>query len=247
MADLLELSGDVLTAPQRWHLAEIEVAMLWPDSKEARESALRSIGVEVGRDHIFAMEAEDLRHYAAIASSTRPLADIETEARFTQGAVVGLLLHSFVSCEGKKSLGEIRAGVCAALRGTKQLTPKTIENAFWPRFLSVSHLWAAFVGHAQETGDRTFPCRRAKLLEFLAISEFYRESGERLRAHKSPRAALLPGETILLPAAIKAALPSVEIRFEPAVRSSPISLGKGQPLTNVIIDQSLPGMAWDFR
>jgi len=76
----------------------------------------------------------------------------------------------------------------------------------------VSPLWVAHKHMIDFYSEREFPCRFDRLAEFLAIAEFFRAEGQKLKTKQSPTPTILPPtETYRLPGDLKLPPVSIEI------------------------------------
>lgn len=125
----------------------------------------------------------------------------ESQKALYHGIATGLTLAGVLH---RRDTGHPRAQVGAVMElvakrlagvGDFKLTVKTMNNAVWPRYRSVAHLWAAYVQAALVNRDPIFPCRLDRLADFLHVAEWFRAEGEGWRPKQSDRPVLDTAES----------------------------------------------------
>jgi hypothetical protein len=210
-------------------LAYIEGVMLWPDDPEKRQHALKAAGLETVGAMIAnhageSIMAADLVSLWADARATRPLADIQEEARkaFVHGFAAGLVLCEVIGRRDRKhpraQLGDTQRAVGKMFSGAGgyPMSQKTIEMTIWPQFRKVAPLWASVVygnqARGEGPGETRFPCRLGEIEHFFAVAEWYRKAGEQCRTKGATRQLLLAAETWRVPAGTAHMLPCPEMQ-----------------------------------
>jgi hypothetical protein len=173
--------------------ALLEATMLWPDNPERRErflwaihaSTVRGSIIDYGKkhDHI-RISTADLAEISRTLTGAPLLSEVIREAqrdRF-RGEVAGTMLLELLARKHNGSrnirLGSVKDLSIKTLNGFEafKLTLWDINNEIWPRYRTVSHLWAA-----KASIEMTAEGRRPYLLDdFLKIAEHFRVDGENL-------------------------------------------------------------------
>jgi hypothetical protein len=211
----LPLDPDIATNPNRIHLAVIESWMLFPDDEAARLDAYKAgviqFGHEIKRE---LLPPEILRELFDLSADAKPLRQLHGTilGPYQNGLMAGNTL--IAALRGKAAdgsplkLGQIHdmlAQQFAKRRGNNS----SFVHDIWKRYRSVAHLWAAHIQIAEleplsEADSRSFPCQTTDVIEFLWLSEQWREQGERTKtAPRSPKTILTPGEAVRVPEAMK--------------------------------------------
>jgi hypothetical protein len=216
---ILELSGDSLEEMTQLDVLAVEALMLWPDDPVARNDALTTTTNEFANRHLPILPPDLLRSLFSTAHEAIPLKTIRqlAEGPFLHGCIAGIILAHTVNevainaKSEKASIGWIIKKLSKSIYPKWRLMPKTIENAVWPKFRSVSHFWAAYVTAAYSKSGSPFPCRVDTLTDFLAKADAYRAVGETTRTRRSPRILLMPGECVGIPPNLR--LPKISFPF----------------------------------
>ena len=89
------------------------------------------------------------------------------------------------------------------------ISRSTLVNTILPRFRPVAHLWAAHTYEGMHGSDREFPCALARVPEFLAMAEFFREHALAMKFPQRRDALMREDEAWALPPGLP--LPRYEI------------------------------------
>ncbi len=221
---VLDLTPGCLEANNRADIHYLEALMLWPPDRPengaARRRWMNAAMVRHHADHLHELSEGDVREVLQIAADTIPIGELRSIAteRMQQGVVAGAILRESIQAaafaNGTVNKGKVQTSFVERTRALRRkfevrLENKTIDNALWPQYRSVAHLWAAY-SVLVETGRNAFPCALRDLAEFLAWAKEFQIQGEAATTKQGP--LLRPGETVGIPDHI--VLPSVEIKFQ---------------------------------
>ena len=226
MAEILELAPAEVSAASRLTLAKIEATMIWPDDASMRLRWLRTCEIEAGKEMIDLMPESVLREFAKEAIDAPRIADLRQNVgkREAHGLIAGIVcLEATVfstAAPERAALRKVQQQLCEHLKGVFQIEPRTINNKQGPvyKYRAVAHLWGAYM-LACHHGDRTRPCQARNCGAFLATAEKLRLRAEKARAPGSNTTVMRPGEAVVLPPAVIAILPQVELKIAPPARS----------------------------
>ena len=216
---VLDIHQSAIDHPIRLDLAMIEAEMLWPHDDGARNRAIKAA---FAQQYIAAAKAQDSMIDAESAEALHAaprLVNINegAEVPFRHGIVAGrILLESVVAASidyPTSPIPALKRQLAAAFRND-QVSESSINNTIWPRYRSVSHLWAAYLERDYTGNDVEFPCSYKQIGSFIALSEEFRRLGESLRLPKSPTTSILNAADMLrLPISIR--LPELQLGFAP--------------------------------
>jgi hypothetical protein len=208
----LPIDSTIVSNPGRAHLSIIESWMLWPDDEVKRADAYTSAVVAIGRDlrRETKLRHETLEDLLDLAADAKPLDQLREMAMtpYQQGLMAGNILIAAVDGKDAKGnrlkLGDIikkLTKVFAKRRGSDS----SFVHAIWKQYRSVSHLWAAHIEFTESRPSRPiFPCELQEVIEFLWLSEDWRNRGESTKsAPRAPSTILRPGECVRVPDAMK--------------------------------------------
>jgi hypothetical protein len=207
----LPIDSSVVFNPNRTHLALIESWMLWPHDEVLRLEAYKSAVVTFARDHKQQMKLdpsifEELFDLTAEARPLHRIAEL-AEDPFRDGFMAGNIL--IVALEGRDEkgnrlkLGDIHDKLRKLFARQKGDNSKFV-NSIWQKYRPVSHLWAAHITLAGSNSKYAFPCELKDVIEFLWVSEEWRQRGEATKsAPKAPSTILIPGKCVRTPEAMK--------------------------------------------
>ena len=200
MSATLAIPADCLAAPNRLHVAAIEVMMLWPPDESARDEALASSSVECLSTIADQLPREGLLTLASLQRETARIKDVQekSRARFLDGVRAAKYFQEtvgLISINRPTKMSSIAAQVATGLSPVAPaIDVKTFENHVWKKYRPVAHLWAASLDLNFEKADigakPEFPCHAEELGQFLAVAEAYRVLGERTRARQSRHTVL---------------------------------------------------------
>jgi hypothetical protein len=217
----LELSSDdVGPTRNRAVLGYIESHMLFPDDEEKRHRCIAATAATAVDEFIDALPKGSFVNKDVAQALRRapelPQFDDELKRRFCVGAVVGNVLVRMITepTATPKVLFEQTENEFNKTRKILRISTlpiQAIQKNWWPRFKSVSHLWAASVAQKSWTEHAPFPCALANLPEFLASAEYIRHLAER-------RPLAMQGDVNLLRfGEVLAVEPRVSLPFPPIV------------------------------
>lgn len=212
----LEIQPECLCNPTRLDLVDIEAIMLWPNDPAARQLWWRAAALEEALPHVDDLPIDALRQYARDAMTIPRVSELNRRngKRIIHGQLLGTIVFeaTYLSRHEpeRAALYKVQADLCRRLRGTFQIQPQTMNNKDGPiaPMRPAAHMWAAYMYRTIQ-GDSVFPCRLSEIGRFLATAEAIRHVAETRRAPKAKSAILREDETVKLPQAILAQLPSV--------------------------------------
>jgi hypothetical protein len=202
------LDQEALRNPSRLHLLKLEAVMLAPNDHALRGELEASSSVAYWIENAFCLSDDGKISLMKDAHRATPIKELEplARSRYIAGIVAGSILREIV---GNRTKAEsVKEGV-AKIFADEGVTVKKINDEIWTRcdpnnpramgMRSVSPLWAAHVQIARQTDDITFPCRRAKLAEFLARADSFRRIAVQTKLPRAPATILWENETYAVP------------------------------------------------
>jgi hypothetical protein len=205
----LPIDSTIITTPSRLHLAIIESWMLWPNDETKRlgayTSAVVAFGQELKRkgklDHSTLPELFDL---AADATPLNQMAGL-VEDPYRDGLMAGNIL--IVALAGgdegnRRKLGDIYKKLRESFARQKG-DNSSFVNSIWQKYRPVSHLWAAHIQITESDQRPVFPCELRDVIEFLWLSEEWRQRGETTKSAPKAPTILEPGECVRIPDTMK--------------------------------------------
>lgn len=202
----LPLRPDWQTNPNARDAGLVAVWMLWPDDQVQRDKAAHSFDIELAIRNPDMPSSETATEAGIFVDLVRAIPSIEAqygeEIRngFLRGMISGAILLRSVRDAGqcaqvtlatyKAEIAERFCALDSSEHGpvdgvTRRMSVKTIDNDVWPRFRSVSHLWAAYLSAEYGIGQNVIPCQPERLSQFLARADLLRMRGESIRPRNS--------------------------------------------------------------
>jgi hypothetical protein len=210
-AGIVDLSAADIQRPSRLSVDRVGRIMLWPGSDEAdaRERAtafaVSQFIVDAVRDGWAPMPEShaDLAQALDVIVRGAKFSDAvhnEAKPRYFEGVLVGYMigemLYDLNERQNASSIGEAKRRALNKLRRAgsdilkRSFDLKRFDNAIWPRFRPVAHLWAAYIDRCHALRRHTFPCSVGDLPQFLTLAALILETGCQCKPKRSPVALL---------------------------------------------------------
>ncbi len=225
---ILEINVAQIASPTRLQCAFLEGLMLWPDDAEKRATVGSTTEREFGKELLrgfgegeLPLPADAWLAFIERTSKGPPLNAVQADAlpRFVQGFICGTAILEIV---GGKAIGgapprnEVLTRIIAhmsvgGLVLGQRVSADYLNRTRWDAIKPVLHLWAAFVSHSLSANEGAFPCRAARLPNFLAESEWWLGAAANLRPTRASTNLLDLGDAWRPAPDVLAFLPPMEI------------------------------------